>query len=106
MGGRNGTPRQPPAVESPRHRVVWGPRGPRQNHLVPHIVLGKRYNQSSIFLDSLSILTLPVLQVMVEVSGIFRMGIVKYVGETEFAGGEWVGVALDRPCGQYSTSNS
>lgn len=39
---------------------------------------------------------------MVEVSGIFRMGTVKYVGETEFAGGEWVGVAFDRPYGEYS----
>ena len=103
MGGRNGTPHQPPAVESPRRQVVWGPRGPRQNHLVPRTVLGKRYDQSSIFLDSSSILTPLVLQVMVEVSGIFRMGTVKYVGETEFAGGEWVGVAFDRPYGQYST---
>lgn len=59
MGGQNGTPHRPPAVESQRHQVVWGAKGRLQNHLVPHTVLAKRCSQSSILLDSLSILTLP-----------------------------------------------
>ena len=42
-------------------------------------------------------------QVMVEVNGSFRMGVVKFTGETEFAPGDWVGVALERPLGQYTT---
>lgn len=36
---------------------------------------------------------------MVEVTNGFKMGTVKYVGETEFAPGEWIGVALERPFG-------
>lgn len=43
--------------------------------------------------------TVYVFQVMVEVANGFKMGTVKFVGETEFAGGEWIGVALDRPLG-------
>lgn len=39
---------------------------------------------------------------MVEVGTGFKMGVVKFIGETEFAGGEWIGVALDRPSGEYS----
>ena len=38
-----------------------------------------------------------------DVNGLFRMGSVKYVGATEFAAGDWVGVAFDRPYGQYTT---
>lgn len=44
--------------------------------------------------------TLPVLQVMVELGGGFKMGVVKYIGETEFAPGEWIGVAFDKPFGE------
>ena len=36
---------------------------------------------------------------MVEVSNGFKMGVVKFIGETDFAPGEWIGVALDRPQG-------
>lgn len=28
------------------------------------------------------------------------MGVVKYIGETEFAPGEWIGVAFDKPFGK------
>ena len=55
-----------------------------------------------ILLDTWSILSF-VVQVMVDVNGLFRMGTVKYVGATEFAAGDWVGVAFDRPYGQYTT---
>ncbi|CAI8000041.1 CAP-Gly domain-containing linker protein 2 [Geodia barretti] len=41
-------------------------------------------------------------KVMVDVNGLFRMGSVKYVGATEFAAGDWVGVAFDRPYGKHS----
>ena len=40
---------------------------------------------------------------MVEVSNDFKMGVVKFIGETEFAGGEWIGVALERPNGEYNS---
>ncbi len=36
---------------------------------------------------------------MVELSSGFKSGTVKFVGETEFQPGEWIGVALDRPIG-------
>lgn len=36
---------------------------------------------------------------MVEVSNGFKMGVVRFIGETDFAAGEWIGVALDRPQG-------
>lgn len=41
------------------------------------------------------------MQVMLEMGGGFKMGVVKYIGETEFAPGEWIGVALDKPSGEY-----
>ncbi len=34
-----------------------------------------------------------------EIGGGFKMGLVKFIGETEFAPGEWIGVALDKPTG-------
>ena len=37
---------------------------------------------------------------MVEVANGFKMGTVKFIGDTEFAPGEWIGVALDRPQGK------
>ncbi len=36
-----------------------------------------------------------------EMGGGFKMGVVKYIGETEFAPGEWIGVAFDKPFGNY-----
>ena len=39
-------------------------------------------------------------QVMVEIANGFKIGIVKFIGETEFSPGEWVGVALERPNGE------
>jgi dynactin complex subunit len=37
---------------------------------------------------------------MVEVANGFKMGVVKFIGETEFQSGEWIGVALERPVGE------
>ena len=37
---------------------------------------------------------------MVEVANGFKMGTVKFIGDTEFAPGKWIGVALDRPQGK------
>ena len=39
---------------------------------------------------------------MVEVANGFKMGVVKFIGETEFQSGEWIGVALERPVGEYN----
>ena len=39
---------------------------------------------------------------MVEVANGFKMGVVKFIGETEFQAGEWIGVALERPVGEYN----
>ena len=40
---------------------------------------------------------------MVELGGGFKMGVVKYIGETEFAPGiEWIGVAFDKPFGELT----
>ncbi len=38
--------------------------------------------------------------------GGFKMGVVKYIGETEFAPGEWIGVAFDKPSGEWSVVDS
>ena len=38
---------------------------------------------------------------MVEIGGGFKMGVVKYIGGTEFASGEWIGVAFDKPFGKW-----
>ena len=37
---------------------------------------------------------------MVGTAGGFKFGKVKFVGSTEFAAGEWIGVALERPSGE------
>ena len=36
---------------------------------------------------------------MVEIANGFKMGTVKFIGDTEFAPGEWIGVALERANG-------
>lgn len=38
---------------------------------------------------------------MVDINGMYKMGAVKFIGPTEFAAGEWVGVAFDRPHGKF-----
>ena len=44
------------------------------------------------------------IQVMVELGSGFKMGVVKYIGETEFAPGiEWIGVGFDKPFGNNNT---
>ena len=40
-------------------------------------------------------------KVMVETPNGFKFGNVKFVGPTEFAAGEWIGVALERPNGEW-----
>ena len=57
------------------------------------------YNNYVFVLITFNNLTL-LLQVMVEVANGFKIGSVKFIGETEFAGGEWIGVALERPFGE------
>ena len=44
-------------------------------------------------------------QVMVEIANGFKIGVVKFIGETEFAPGEWIGVALERPNGELLLFN-
>ena len=39
-------------------------------------------------------------KVMVDTPNGFKFGKVKFVGSTEFAAGEWIGVALERPSGE------
>ena len=39
-------------------------------------------------------------QVMVETANGFKIGVVKFIGETDFAPGEWIGVALERRNGE------
>ena len=41
-----------------------------------------------------------IMQVMVEIPQGFKFATVKFIGETEFAVGEWIGVAFDRPYGK------
>lgn len=42
---------------------------------------------------------------MVELGVGFKIGVVKYIGETEFAPGvEWIGVAFDKPYGKLPLS--
>ena len=43
---------------------------------------------------------------MVEVANGYKMGVVKFIGETEFQPGDWIGVALDRPSGKPVHSRS
>ena len=38
---------------------------------------------------------------MVDTPSGFKFGKVKFVGATEFAAGEWIGVALDRQSGKF-----
>ena len=38
---------------------------------------------------------------MVEISTGLKFGNVKFTGSTEFAPGEWNGVALEQPAGEY-----
>lgn len=33
-----------------------------------------------------------------------KPGVIAYIGETQFAPGEWAGVALDQPIGKWITS--
>lgn len=40
-----------------------------------------------------------VLNVCVQVGG-SKMGVIRYMGETDFAKGEWCGVELDEPLGK------
>ena len=35
-----------------------------------------------------------------EIANGFKIGVVKFIGETDFAPGEWIGVALERPNGE------
>jgi len=41
---------------------------------------------------------------MVEIPQGFKFATVKFIGETEFALGEWIGVAFDRPYGKLECS--
>ena len=45
---------------------------------------------------------------MVDTQNSFKFGKVKFVGPTEFAAGEWIGVALERPTGElpYRSTHS
>ena len=40
-------------------------------------------------------------KVMVDTPRGFKFGKVKFIGSTEFAAGEWIGVALERPNGKF-----
>ena len=39
-------------------------------------------------------------KIMVETPNGFKFGKVKFIGPTEFAAGEWIGIALERPTGE------
>lgn len=39
---------------------------------------------------------------MAKVSQGFKLAIVKFIGETEFAPGEWIGVAFKHPIGRLA----
>ena len=39
-------------------------------------------------------------KVMINTPNGFKFGKVKFVGSTQFAAGEWIGVALERPAGE------
>ena len=39
---------------------------------------------------------------IVEIPQGFKLAVVKFIGETEFAAGEWIGVAFERPIGKVS----
>ena len=41
-------------------------------------------------------------QVIVDTSSGYKLGVVKYVGVTDFSPGEWIGISLDRPYGESS----
>ena len=41
-------------------------------------------------------------KVMVDTPNGFKFGKVKFIGPTEFAAGEWIGVALERPTGKFA----
>ena len=43
-------------------------------------------------------------RVFVETSVGLKMGVVKYVGETQFQPGLWIGVVLDRPSGEVTSA--
>ncbi|XP_019855139.1 PREDICTED: kinesin-like protein KIF13B [Amphimedon queenslandica] len=45
-------------------------------------------------------------KVMVEASGTFKMGTIKFIGKTKFASGEWIGIELDKPQGKNNGSVS
>ena len=39
---------------------------------------------------------------IVEIPQGFKLAVVKFIGETEFAPGEWIGVAFERPTGKLA----
>ena len=41
-------------------------------------------------------------KVMVDTQTGLKFGKVKFIGSTEFAAGEWIGVALERPTGEFA----
>ena len=41
-------------------------------------------------------------KIMVDTPSGFKFGKVKFVGSTEFAAGEWIGIALERPNGEWA----
>ena len=39
---------------------------------------------------------------MVDTQTGFKFGKVKFIGSTKFAAGEWIGVTLERPTGEFA----